>query len=100
MTNKLILTLSSLSRWKAFVRKYRGFTSNKEDEKDFINDIFDYQKNWIKDGLGTHLAKVQFIDMWEAIETFQITIDQLNSLDNVDDFKLYYEACLALEYSK
>ena len=100
MTNKLILTLSSLSRWKAFVRKYRGFTSNKEDEKDFINEIFDYQKNWIKDGLGTPLAKVQFIDMWEAIETFQITVDQLNSLDNVDDFKLYYEACLALEYSK
>ena len=100
MTNKLILTLSSLSRWKAFVRKYRGFTSTKEDEKDFINDIFDYQKNWIKDGLGTPLAKVQFIDMWEAIETFQITIDQLSNLDNIDDFKLYYEACLALEYSK
>ena len=45
MTNKLVLTLASLSRWKAFVRKYRGFTSNKEDEKDFINNIFDYQKN-------------------------------------------------------
>ena len=99
MTNKLILTLSSLSRWKAFVRKYRGFTSTKEDEKDFINDIFDYQKNWIKDGLGTPLAKVQFIDMWEAIETFHITVDQLNNLDNTDDFRLYCEACLALEYS-
>lgn len=100
MTNKLVLTLSSLARWKAFIRKYRGFTSTSDDEKEFINGIHDYQKNWIKNGLGTPLAKVQFIDMWEAIESFHITIDELSSIDNVDDLKLYLEACLALEYNE
>ena len=100
MTNKLVLTLSSLARWKAFVRKYRGFTSTKDDEKEFINGIFDYQKNWIKTGVGTPLARVNDIDIWEAIESFHITVDELNNLDNIDDLRMYLEACLKLQYTE
>lgn len=100
MTNKLVVSLSSLARWKAFIRKYKSSLSNLEEEKVYIKSLFDYQKNWIKDGKGSPLAKVEFIDMWEAINTFQLTINELSSLDDVNDLALYYEACLALEYTE
>ena len=100
MTNKLVVSLSSLTRWKAFIRKYKGFLSNLEEEKVYIKSLFDYQKNWIKDGKGTPLAKVEFIDMWQALETFNISVNELSNLEEVDDMKLYYEACLELKYTE
>lgn len=96
MTNKLE-TLSSLARWKAFVRKYRGFTSNCKDEKEFIANLHDYQKTWISNGEGTPLAIIQDVDVIEAIIDFNISIDEISKLD-YEDLKLYLKAIYALEY--
>ena len=98
MTNKLE-TLASLARWKAFVRKYRGFTSNHKDEAGFIKSIHDYQKRWISDGLGTPLASIQDIDVIEGIIDFNISMEEISKLD-CGDLKLYLKACYAIEYDK
>lgn len=98
-TNKLELSLTTLCRWKAFIRKYRGYTSTRKDEDIYVSNLHDYQKKWIRDGVGTPLANIAIIDIWEAIETFNISINYLGSFD-CEDMKLYYDACYALEYNE
>ena len=90
-------TLGFMTRWKALVRKFRGYTSTYNDELDVIDSLHDYQKRWLKDGLGTPIVKTTYMDTFEGLIDFEVEVSDVKSF-TIDDCKLYFEALYALEY--